>query len=59
MLKMIFVIYIGFAFLLAVLGIFKADETDKNGYYKTNWLFITGLLLIVIAPIFAKLCGLV
>lgn len=58
MLKMIFVFYIGFAFLLSVLGIFQ-NEVDKNGYFERPWLFIIGLTLIIIAPIVAKICELI
>lgn len=54
MLKMIFVLYIGFTFLLGVLGIFQ-DKIDKNG----SWLFIIGLTLMIIAPIVAKMCELI
>ena len=58
MLKMIFVLYIGFAFLLSVLGIFQKD-TDKDGYFERPWLFIIGLTLILITPIVAKICELI
>ena len=38
MLKMTFVIYIGFTFLLAILGVFKSDEIDENGFFKIQLL---------------------
>lgn len=59
MLKMTFVIYIGFSFLLTILGVFKSDEVDENGFFKIPWLFIAGLILLIVSPIIGKICGLV
>lgn len=54
MLKFIFVLYIGFCFILSILGICF----DKK-YSKTAWLLIIGLFLMVISPVVAKMCGLI
>lgn len=56
---MTFVIYIGFTFLLTILGVFKSEEVDENGFFKIPWLFIIGLILLIVSPIVGKICGLV
>ena len=56
--KLLFVGYIIAVFLLGVYGIYY-NKTDENGYFKVNWPFGLTLILFVISPIVAKMCGLI
>ena len=56
--KFLFVGYIVMAFLLGFYGIAYSDKTDKNGYFKFNWPLALALVLNIVSPLVAKICGL-
>ena len=56
--KILFVIFILFACLLALYGI-GYNKTDKNGYFKFNWPFAAAMVLLVVSPIIAKFCEII
>ncbi len=56
--KFLFVGYIALILVVFFFSIIHQDDVNKNGSRKFNWRFVIVLIMFIVSPVVAKLCGL-
>lgn len=56
--KFLFAGYIILGLVIFFFSMVHEDDVNKNGSRKFNWRFLLCIIMIDVAPIIAKLCGL-
>lgn len=56
--KFLFVGYIALCLVVFFFSMVHQDDVNKDGVGKFNWRFALLLIIFIISPVIAKLCGL-
>lgn len=57
--QFLFVGYIALILVVFFFSMIHQDDINKDGSGKFNWRFVIVLIMFIISPVVAKLCGLI